>query len=316
MPRPARFLLLAAAAFSVVSSTVPAANAQGSVPGRGKLLSRALDDFEDEDWKWIPNGPKSSNEDDNQRRYPAGRSANGYWAESMKRGMPDHILRIPTPPGGLAGSKGSLLICTLNSGIPGRTSYEPMQDDLILNCSQRVGQIPVGRTPSFVVRVWMPEWEDWSTYKGSHFGIRGACRTTKVEKKKRFIFTKTVTETEPYWPGFFVQYLPNGLDDKSEPCAAWIVRGNNSGNDYRGPVISKPGWWTVGMSFTPDGRCHYYLSEGVDELTVADHVGSAFPYGYQCERFVTVFFNSLSKNNGREWGTPFVVDDPKVYSLY
>ncbi|MFH5805333.1 hypothetical protein [Alienimonas sp. DA493] len=316
MLRPARRLLIAAAAICAVSATLPAARAQGVVPGSGKLLTQALDDFEAEDWTWIPNSPKSSNEDDNQRRYPAGRSANGFWAESMKRGMPDHILRIPTPPGGLPGSKGSLLICTLNSGIPGRTSYEPMQDDLILNCSQKVGQIPVSRSPNFTVRVWMPAWEDWSTYKGSHFGIRGACRTTTSEQKGKFIFTRSVQTTEPYWPGMFIQYLPRGLDDRSEPCAAWIIRGNNQGNDYRGPVITKPGWWTVGMSFTPDGRVHYYLSEGVDELTVADHVGSAFPYGFRAEQFVTLFFNSLSKNNGVEWGTPFVVDDPKVYSLY
>lgn len=315
VPRPASRLLLAAAALCVVGSAVPAASAQGVVPGRGKLLTRALDDFEDPDWKWIPNGPKSSNEDDNQRRYPAGHSANGFWAESMKRGMPDHILRIPTPPGGLPGSKGSLLICTLNSGIPGRISLEPMQDDLILNCSQRVGQIPVGRSPNFTVRVWMPEWEDWSTYNGSHFGIRGACRTTTTERKGKFLFARDVQTTEPYWPGVFIQYMPTGGKDGG-PAAAWIIRGNNQGNDYRGPAITKPGWWTVGMSFTPDGRCHYYLSEGVDELTVADHVGSAFPYGYRCEQFVTLFFNSLSKNNGREWGTPFVVDDPKVYAMY
>ena len=312
MPRLAVPVLLTLAA---AACGAPAAPAQGVVPGTGRLLTAALDDFEDPDWKWVPNGPKSSNEDDGQRRLPAGRSANNFWSESMKRGQPDHILRIPTPPGGLAGSKGSLLLCTLNSGIPGRVSYEAMQDDLILNCSQRVGQISVGRSPNFTVRVWMPEWKDWSDFKGSHFGVRGACRTTKVEQKKRFIFTKSVSTTEPYWPGMFVQYLPNGADGKSGPSAAWIVRGNNSGNDYRGPAIREPGWWTVGLSFTPDGRVHYYLSEGVDELTVADHVGSAFPYGYRCEQFVTLFFNSLSKNNGREWGTPFVVDDPKVYSL-
>ena len=303
-------LTLAAAACGV-----PAALAQGVVPGSGTLQVRALDDFEDPEWKWVPNGPKSSNEDDNQRRLPAGRSANNYWGESMKRGQPDHILRIPTPPGGLPGSTGSLLICTLNSGIPGRTSYEPMQDDLILNCSQKIGQVAVGRSPSFVVRVWMPEFSDWSDYKGSHFGVRGACRTTKTETTKRFIFTRSSQVTEPYWPGFFVQYLPTGANGRGEPSAAWIVRGNNQGNDYRGPVVRGSGWWTIGMSFTPDGRCHYYLSEGVDDLTVADHVGSAFPYGYRCERFVTLFFNSLSKNNGRDWGTPFVVDDPKVYTL-
>ena len=311
MPRPALPLLLAIAAAAYLA---PAASAQGVVPGTGRLLSKALDDFEDEKWEWIPNGPKSSNEDDDRRRLPAGLSNNRMWGESLKRGQPDHILRIPTPPGGLAGSKGSLLICTLNSGIPGRTSYEPMQDDLILNCSQRVGQIPVGRNPNFTVRVWMPEFKDWSDYRGSHFGVRGACRTTKVETERRFIFTKSKSVTEPYWPGFFVQYMPTGRDQRGGPEAAWIVRGNNQGNDYRGPAIKGGGWWTVGMSFTGDGRCHYYLSEGVDDLTVADHVGSAFPYGYRCERFVTLFFNSLSKNNGREWGTPFVVDDPKVYS--
>ena len=294
---------------------LPAASAQGVVPGTGTLQTRALDDFEDPKWSYIPNGPKASNEQDHQRRLPAGRSANGMWIESMKRGQPDHLVRIPTPPGGLPGSQGSLLLSTLNSGIPGTTSYEPQQDDLILNMAAKIGQIPVSRSPNFTVRVWMPQWEDWSDFEGSHFGVRGALRTTTYETRKRFLFTKTVTETEPYWPGVFIQYLPRGRDKKSGPSAAWIVRGNNSGNDYAGPEIKEPGWWTVGMSYTPDGRCHYYLSPGVGELTIADHVGSATPYNYRAERFVTIFFNILSKNNGREWSTPFVVDDPKIYTL-
>src|SRR5476649_1307159 len=74
--------------------------AQALVPGSGQKSEKVGDDFEDEQWVYRFNNPKSSHEQDDQIRYPAGGSANGRWAESAKRGHPDVIQRVPTPEGG------------------------------------------------------------------------------------------------------------------------------------------------------------------------------------------------------------------------
>ncbi|MBA3313176.1 MAG: hypothetical protein M3552_02325 [Planctomycetota bacterium] len=287
---------------------------QGVVPGTGKLLDKAFDNFEDQDWSYEYQLPKSSHEQDNQRRYPLGYSKNGLWKESAKRGTPDHIVRVETPPGGIPGSTGALKIQSLNTGVPGVTSREPQQDDLILNVGAKYGSISASRTPSTVVRVWLPPYEQWEARSGSHFGIRLALGTTKVTQTKRFIFTKTEEEAEAYWPGFFIQYTRKA-DGHPHDGAMFLIRGGNNGGDFAGPVISQTGWWTVGMTVNPNGSVSFYAKPGVENLTGADHIATTLPYGYQAERFSTLFFNITSANDGRTWSTPFVIDDPQVYVL-
>ena len=97
------------------------------VPGTGVKLNQVGDDFEEESWKWVQNGAKASREQDEQVRSPLGVSSNRRWFESPKRGMPDHIVRVETPAGGLPGSKGALKIQTLNSGVPGLNSFQMEQ---------------------------------------------------------------------------------------------------------------------------------------------------------------------------------------------
>ena len=93
-----------------------------------------------------------------------------------------------------------------------------------------------------------------------------------------------------------------------------IIRGGPQGNDFAGPQITKPGWWTLGMSFTPDGQVHYYAHAGVEDLTAKDHLSSQYPYGFRCERLDTFFFNIVSGDNGN-WSTPWIIDDPALYYL-
>ena len=71
------------------------------IPGTGVKLAKVGDDFEDPNWKFYPKLPKSSQELDEETRLPAGRSRNGRWFEGVKRGCPDFVQRVPTPPGGL-----------------------------------------------------------------------------------------------------------------------------------------------------------------------------------------------------------------------
>lgn len=312
MKSPLLFVLRASC--FVVAVPIFFANAEAQlVPGTGVKLANVGDDFEDENWKWIPNGEKASREQDNQVRSPTGYSANRAWFESPKRGMPDHLTRVPTPEGGIPGSKGSLKIQTLNSGVPGQPSAQMEQDDLIMSCSSKVGSISAARNPSCTTRLWVPPYDQFERRSGTHFGYRIDLKTTVTEKKKMFLISRTERKQEDYWPGFFIEFHSKHDPRFKEDEAVLLIRGDNLGHEVRGPKLT-PGWWTLGMSVTSDGRVHFYASPGVDNLTSADHVYSSFPYGYQAEYFATHFFNSCNHYDGRTWSTPFIVDDPAIYT--
>ncbi len=107
-----RFFIKAIPAFvglSLVSWGMAPASADPIVPGTGTHV--AYDDMEDASWSYELNLPKASSNLDKQERQPGGSSANGKWYESSLRGEPDLIKRVPTPPGGLPGSKGALMLC-------------------------------------------------------------------------------------------------------------------------------------------------------------------------------------------------------------
>ena len=80
-----------------------------------------------------------------------------------------------------------------------------------------------------------------------------------------------------------------------------------------GPRIEQLGWWTLGMSFSPDGVVHYFASPGVDALTPEDHITSQYPYAYRTEWLKTFFFNVCTHDDGKTWSTPWVIDDPQVF---
>jgi hypothetical protein len=282
------------------------------VPGTGMKLTSVGDDFEDAEWKWIPNGAKASREQDEQVRSPTGYSANRHWFESPKRGMPDHIVRVQTPEGGLPGSNGALKIQTLNSGVPGVSTMKMEQDDLIMACSSKVGAISVNRNPSVVSRVYLPPFDQWENRSGTHFGYRIDLKTTTTETEKKFLFTSKKRKQEDYWPGFFIEFHSSHDGRFKEDEAMLLIRGNNLGHEVKSLKLS-PGWWTLGMSVTGDGKVHYYGRQGVENLKSSDLLYSSFPYNYQAEYFATHFFNSCNQNDGRTWSTPFVVDDPTVY---
>lgn len=81
--------------------------AEPLVPGTGQKLPQVGDDFEDPQWGFVQNLPKSSEEQDEQKRLPTGKSTNGRWYEGIKRGHPDFMRQVPTPEGGLPGSQGA-----------------------------------------------------------------------------------------------------------------------------------------------------------------------------------------------------------------
>lgn len=286
------------------------------VPGTGKKVENAGDDFEDPNWSYVYNLPKASEEIDEEKRLPGAYSTNRRWAESALRGTPDHVRRVETPVGGLPGSKGSLLIMSRDTGVPGTRSNKLQQDDLLAVIGR---PIPVSRMPSFVVRVFVPPFEDFEKRTGITFGVRAGCSgpRTKTETAGGIVgffgVTKTTTDVEPYWPGFFIHFNSKHDGRHKEDSAYFILRANQRGQDFRGPDIPGSGWWTLGMSFTPDGMVHYYARPGVEDLRPEDHLASMYCYGAKCETFETFFFNVCSPDDGRTWSTPWIIDDPTLY---
>lgn len=285
---------------------MPAA-AQPLVPGTGQRLPQATDDFEDPDWAYNYNAPKSSNENDRQNRLPTGISKNGRFFEPPLRGQPDYIQRVETPPEGLPGSTGSLLIATRDSGVPGRPSRSNQQDDLIARMG---GAIPVSRSPSVVVRVYMPPFEEWEPRTGNSFGFRASCYGRKPANMPR---KRGSPASDDYWPGFFVHFFSKHDKRSTQDYAALLIRSDQRGVDFWGRRIDGPGWWTLGMSFTPNGQVHYYAKPGVDDLTAKDYLASHYCYGFRCQRLDTYFFDVVSPDDGRTWSTKWIIDDPMVY---
>ena len=86
--------------------------AEPFVPGTGRFLRNCCDDFENPNWGYTYNLPKSSYEQDERQRGPGGVSRNRLWHEGAMRGTPDVVKRVATPPNGLLGSTGSLMMAT------------------------------------------------------------------------------------------------------------------------------------------------------------------------------------------------------------
>ncbi|MHB8969725.1 MAG: hypothetical protein ACYC3X_06080 [Pirellulaceae bacterium] len=313
MMRP--LLVITAIVLLSVGLPVQPAQAQRVVPGTGKLIEYVGDKFEDAEWSFVQAGPKSSDENDKQSRYPLGYSVNRRWFEGPERGYPDQLKVVATPEGGLSGSEHALMMRTLHSGVPGYASSDVQQDDLIVDCISRLGSsIPVSEVPNCVVRVYLPPDDQWENRTGPHFGFRtGVTTTTQKPKSGGFFSAGTEVTSEPYWPGMWIHYR-RPADRKEGLAPAFIkVRGNNMGRDFHVLDIKEFGWWTLGMSLTGDGMVHYYASPGVDALTAQDYLTSQFPYSFRAERFRTFFFNVCNRNDGRTWSTPFVIDDPQLF---
>lgn len=282
------------------------------VPGTGRKIDSVGDDFEDKDWKYNFQMPKSSENIDKKRRGPFGRAANNRWYEGAKRGDPDVVERVKTPAGGLPGSKGALLLRSLKTGVPGRNSFKLQQDDFICNIHEKIGRTEISRGPSCVVRVFLPPVDTWENRTGPHFAFRTAMETTVRKAKSNFFSIGNSKETEIYWPGMFIEF-ESKHDGKRPHDYAWIrVRSDRLGRDFKGMQITKAGWWTLGISMDARG-VHYFAKPGVEDLTAADHITSQVPYGFKPERFRTMFFNVCNGDNGKTWSTDWIIDDPSFY---
>jgi hypothetical protein len=270
------------------------------VPGMGPRVNKTGDDFEDAKFVYYPQHPKSSWNIDDEVRAPGSSSSNNLWVEGAKRGTPDVVKRIPTPPGGIAGSKGSLMIQTLSSGVPGDLSNEDQQDDLLHNVAGQIGrEIPFSWSPNVHCRVYIPPVAQWERKNGATFAFRTGAQGLTPDR-----------DYDEFWPGiFFWMQREKAADGQIKPTIRADVRADEYGRDLP-MVIFQPGTWcTLGISMTADGRSHFFAREGVGDLTADDHLGSYMCYNWRGVSFTTFFFNVMNFDNGRSWSTPWVVDN-------
>lgn len=285
----------------------PAASGQ-LVPGTGEKVTNAGDDFEDPKWGYVFQNPKNSSELDGQSRLPNGYSTNRRWFEGPMRGHPDVLKRVATPEGGLPGSKGSLLMRSLYTGTPDRPSYHSQQDDLIANVRGALGRsAPVSWLPNFVVRVYMPPFDQWEKRSGNTFALRAGAHGSRPDGKQ---------PVEEYWPGMWIVFQSKSDRRYKADAAHFLIRAGASGRDFKGPEIKQTGWWTLGMSFTADGQVHYYAKPGIDDLTAADHISSQYPYGFTAHQLDTFFFDLISADDGQTWSTSWIIDDAAFYLVH
>ncbi len=312
-------LMLSQAALDSSSASGQAASYRSlltPVPGTGKKIDYVGDDFEDPNWAFVHNMPKSSKELNERSNGPMAYSVNRRWTEGPERGQPDLLKVIDTPPDGLAGSEKALQISTMRSGIPGINTNDVQQDDLILSVGARIGTtIRASEIPNCVVRVYLPEPELWENRSGPHFGIRLGVRTTAEKPREGLFAFGTSMQNEPYWPGIWIHFNSETSRGVEKDSAMLKIRGTSRGGDFkaRDIPVEEFGWWTFGMSVSADGRIHYFGKPGIEDLTMDDHLFTQTPYGYRAERLNSFFFNICNKNNGRTWSTPFVIDDPEVF---
>jgi hypothetical protein len=305
-------MIFSTATFFVALVHSAQSKAQDFVPGTGRRVMEVGDDFEDPKWNYIANLPKSSENIDGQARLPGGVSANGRWFEPQMRGAPDVVERVPTPPGGIPGSKGSMLMQTLWSGVPGRASYKPQQDDFVADVVSKIGNVSPASQPSVVVRVYLPPFDQWEKRTGNTFGYRTCAHVTKEGSSGRW-FSRSYMKDDPYWPGMFIYFYSKADGGAKENSAQFLIRANDMGQDVAGPRITKTGWYTLGMSYGRNGQVNYYIRRGVGDLTRQDHVASFFPYGNKAERFESFFFDLVNMDDGHSWSTKWIVDNAYMY---
>lgn len=229
------------------------------------------------------------------------------------RGQPDSVRRIRTPDGGLAGSQGALAIKTLQAGGP-RPSFQQQQEDLIVSITDRIGTVSVAQAPNIVTRVWLPPIDQWENRTGCHFAFR-----IGLETNPRSIMRGGIRNSEfegNYWPGMFIHLDSKegkGGTGKPHDYAHFWIKATDDGREMKGPQITTTGWWTLGISLTPDGRVHYFAKPGVEDLTEKDLIGSSYPFGYRAKRLRSCFFNICNGDDGRTWSTEFVIDDTQLF---
>ncbi len=128
-------------------------NSSSGVLGRTVRLDSLCDDFEDTNWHYNYEG--------------------GLWrgGNASGRGEPEMITRVATPTGGKSGSTGALEIRTNQNDPDGQADFTTAE------FTQKLGrELTRADQPVFIVRVWLPPFEQWNKGLFGNFGFRQTAR--------------------------------------------------------------------------------------------------------------------------------------------
>ena len=177
------------------------------------------------------------------------------------------------------------------------------QDDLLQDVKGRFGsEIPCSWTPNITTRVYVPAADKWEMRYDYTFGFRAGLMGHTPKGK-----------SDEFWPGIFLEQQFDLKNSEKHSFVRARIRGDEWGRDLPGPVYECETWITMGMSFTPDGRCHFFSKAGVEDLTAKDHLGSWHSYNWRAHTFMAYFFNIMNIDDGRSLSTPWIIDDPALY---
>ena len=140
------------------------------------------------------------------------------------------------------------------TGIPNQPTGKAQQDDIMVKIRRRYGKpIPPEWNPNCVVRV---SCRPLTSGKTAAVPALVSAPTAGARNRGKF-------KQEQYWPGLFINFRSATDRRFSQDSAYLTIRADQRGRDIRGPEIT-PGWWTMGMSVSGDGTCHFYARQGIE----------------------------------------------------
>ena len=251
------------------------------MPGTGTKIDYVGDKFEEADWGFVHNMPKSSKEL-NERTYgPMAYSMNRRWAEGPERGQPDSLKVDSHAARRSAGQHAGVADHDVAVRHPGRQfQRRPARRFDHERClANRFDDSRRASCRTVSCESICPTRSCGKIDPGPHFGIRLGVRTTAEKPREGLFAIGTEMKNEPYWPGIWIHFKSETSRGVEKDSAYLTIRSNSRGGDFRSKEIpvEQFGWWTFGMSISGDGQIHYFAKPGIEDLTMDDHITSQFP---------------------------------------
>lgn len=261
------------------SSCVP----RQMILGRSIRLDTLCDDFEDPKWHFD---------------YQTHVDYRGFW-RTDDHGEPDLLRRIKTPDGGKAGSGGALELRTNDNDA------KPDQDCLLTIEFKNRRTLTRADQPVFIVRVWLPPFEEWNAGV-LNFGFR---QTARIDEKTDYYQSIWLFHDghKPLW------FLRNGI--------AYSDGTQLNFNDMIKGYIAHSNWWTLAIAYDERGVGHYYAAPGTDTPTEKDELINTSQFTRD-DGLVSPFmdhmgysFFSLGYPADHRISPRFVIDDYEVWVM-
>lgn len=167
-------------------------------------------------------------------------AVNPIWGPGL-RGMPEF----------LSIQNGALSMRSIDNG----DDPYPSAEDMTSTYTDQIGRsLDASERPSAVTWVWLPPFQEWPTgVNASGFREWLGFRVTAHDANLQFTGGL-------YFPGIYVS------TDDAGPCLIARV-GDGYAEDVTIGRISVSGWWTLGLSWSDQGRTEFYAAPGRVALT-------------------------------------------------